>query len=160
MQVGVYPSVKESVNEMREKFWENYSLGELNSKEWEALCDGCGQCCLVRETEGSQVTVYAIACPLLDIDNSRCMDYDNRLKKVPTCHKLTAENIPHYNWLPESCSYRRIYRGEKLPKWHPLLSGDRQQMRRKGITICRSAVPESQVPRRKRQQYIIKTKAI
>lgn len=145
---------------MRERFWEHYSLGELNSKEWEALCDGCGQCCLVRETEGDQVTVYSIACELLDIEKSRCSDYSNRLKTVPSCHKLTAENVPRYNWLPESCSYRRIHRGEKLPAWHPLLAGDRKRMRKKGITICRSAVPSSQVPRRKRDLHIIKVKAI
>ncbi|NLJ13570.1 YcgN family cysteine cluster protein [Denitrificimonas caeni] len=145
---------------MREKFWENYSLGELNSKEWEALCDGCGQCCLVREVENNQVTVFNIACELLDIEKSRCSDYQNRLAKVPYCHQLTAEKIPEYDWLPESCSYRRIYRGESLPKWHPLLAGNRQRMRKKGITVCRTAVPVDQVPRRKRGQHIIKTKAI
>lgn len=145
---------------MREKFWEQYSLGELNQKEWEALCDGCGQCCLLRETEGNQVTVFNIGCPLLDIENSRCQDYQNRLKKVPSCHKLTAENIPQYDWLPESCSYRRIHRGEPLPKWHPLLAGNRDEMRKQGITICRTALPHQPIPRRKRDQFIIKVKQI
>ena len=81
---------------MRENFWENYSLGELNAKEWEALCDGCGQCCLVREVNDNKVTVFNIACELLDISTSRCSDYSNRLKKVPYCHKLTAENNKNY----------------------------------------------------------------
>lgn len=145
---------------MREMFWKRYSLGELNSKEWEALCDGCGQCCLVRETEANQVTVYSIACELLDIEQSRCSDYENRLKTVSTCHRLTPENIPRYNWLPESCSYRRIYRGEKLPSWHPLKAGNRVKMRKLGITVCRSAIPARSVPRRKRNQHIIKVKHI
>src|SRR5690554_1298532 len=145
---------------MRKRLWEHYSLGELNSKEWEALCDGCGQCCLLRETNDNQVTVFNIGCPLLDVKTSSCTDYDNRLSKVPSCHKLTTENVPRYDWLPESCSYRRIHRGEKLPAWHPLLAGDRKRMRKKGITICRSAVPSSQVPRRKRDLHIIKVKAI
>ena len=30
---------------LRPKFWE-MELGELTHAEWEALCDGCGKCCL------------------------------------------------------------------------------------------------------------------
>ena len=140
---------------MRERFWENYSLGELNAREWEALCDDCGQCCLVREVEKSEVTVYSVACDLLDIENSRCSDYAGRLRKEPSCHQLTPGNVAQYNWLPESCSYRRIQRGEPLPAWHPLLAGSRKRMRRKGITVCSYAVPRQQVPRRKMPQHII-----
>lgn len=145
---------------MRAKFWEQYSLGELNSKEWEALCDGCGQCCLMRETEAKQVTVYNIGCELLDIDASRCSDYAQRLNKVPSCHKLTPTNVPEYKWLPESCSYRRIHLGKKLPSWHPLLTGDRKIMRQQGITVCRLAVPYQPIPKRKRDKFILKVKAI
>ena len=42
---------------VRERFWERYSLGELNSREWEALCDGCGQCCLMRYVDRGKVTL-------------------------------------------------------------------------------------------------------
>jgi hypothetical protein len=30
---------------MREKFWE-LPIESLDNQEWEALCDGCGKCCL------------------------------------------------------------------------------------------------------------------
>ena len=50
---------------MRDRFWEKYSLGELNNREWEALCDGCGQCCLKRRVTDGEVTVYSVACELL-----------------------------------------------------------------------------------------------
>lgn len=140
---------------MRELFWQRYSLGELNRKEWEALCDGCGQCCLMRDVEGVEVTVYSVACELLDIENSRCSDYANRLQKVPECHQLTAKNVPHYHWLPETCAYRRVHFGEDLPTWHPLLTGSEQRMRKKGMAITDYAVPADQVPRRKMDQHII-----
>jgi len=140
---------------VRERFWEKYSLGELNGREWEALCDGCGQCCLLREVERQKVTVYGIACELLDIDNARCQDYANRLARVPSCHKLTPTTVPDYDWLPETCAYRRLHAGKPLPSWHPLLTGDREAMRRKGITVSHYAVPQKDVPKRRMSQHVI-----
>lgn len=140
---------------MRELFWERLSLGELNKKEWEALCDGCGQCCLQRQVESNTVTVYAVACELLDIEEARCKDYPKRLKKVPNCHKLTPENVPRYHWLPKTCSYRLVHQGKPLPSWHPLLAGDRHKMRKKGIIVSDYALPSAEVPRRRLKQHIV-----
>jgi len=140
---------------VRERFWERFSLGELNRREWEALCDGCGLCCLLREVEGDQVTVYGIACELLDVDEVRCRDYDNRLRRVPACHQLTPRNVPHYHWLPETCAYRRLHQEKPLPKWHPLLTGDREQMRRRGISVSPDTRTAGSVPRRRMHQHII-----
>ena len=145
---------------MRERFWEHFSLGELNKKEWEALCDGCGQCCLLRQEDSNTVTVYGIACELLDIEKARCMDYPKRLKKVPDCHRLTPENVPKYDWLPTTCSYRLIHQGKPLPSWHPLLVGDRSKMRKKGITGSHYALPSRKVPRRRMDRHIIERRKV
>lgn len=145
---------------MRAKFWERYSLLELNAQEWEALCDGCGQCCLVREERKNEVRVFNITCELFDAEQSRCSDYQHRFAKVPHCHQLTPANVPLYTWLPESCAYRRLYQGEPLADWHPLIAGNKQQMREQGITVNPSAPPATQVPRHKRHQHLIKIKHI
>lgn len=141
---------------MRERFWEKYSLGELNNKEWEALCDGCGQCCLKRRVEDGVVTVYSVACPLLDIETARCQDYANRLQKVSSCHQLTPTSLPEYHtWLPETCAYRRLYKNQPLPSWHPLLTGDQTRMRDKGVMVSDYAVPSGTVARRQKERYVM-----
>lgn len=140
---------------MREKFWERYSLGELNKREWEALCDGCGQCCLMREVDDHQVTVFGVACELLDLNTARCKDYENRTRRVPQCHRLTPETVPQYDWLPETCAYRRVHFNQPLPEWHPLLSGCKREMRRRGIKASTHALPADQVPRRRMHRHII-----
>lgn len=140
---------------MRSRFWERFSLGELNSKEWEALCDGCGQCCLIREVDDTTVTVYGVACELLDIEQARCSDYENRLQKAPDCHKLTPTKVPEYTWLPETCAYRRVHEGKGLPSWHPLLVGSRREMQERGITVSHYAVRAEDVPKRRMSRHVV-----
>lgn len=140
---------------MRSRFWEHYSLGELNNKEWEALCDGCGQCCLIREVEDSTVTVYGVACELLDIEQARCTDYANRLRRAPHCHELTPTSVPHYGWLPETCAYRRLHEGKPLPSWHPLLVGSRREMRERGITVSHYAVRPESIRKKRMARHVV-----
>ena len=36
------------IEPLRPQFWSRFTLDELNHSEWEALCDGCGSCCLIK----------------------------------------------------------------------------------------------------------------
>ena len=60
---------------MRERFWE-LPLGALDRAEWEALCDGCGRCCLHKLEEETTGRLYPtnVACRLLDRTSCRCSD--------------------------------------------------------------------------------------
>jgi len=107
-------------------FWKSKTLEQLNDAEWEALCDGCGKCCMVkfRTQETGELFQTDLACPLLDRETIRCTDYPNRNKRVANCVKLTPEIVRQIDWLPESCAYVRVANGDDLEWWHPLVAGN------------------------------------
>ncbi|UXZ04207.1 YcgN family cysteine cluster protein [Moraxella nasicaprae] len=111
---------------LRHNFWQNHRLDELNDAEWEALCDGCGVCCLVKFLDEDDVrfTEYTdVACKLLDCQTGHCRDYAHRQTQVPDCIRLTVQMLPQMMWLPRHCAYKRLYLGQSLPSWHRLMSG-------------------------------------
>jgi len=117
-------------------FWETKSLAEMSEAEWESLCDGCGRCCLVvLEDDKGRYYETDVACRLFDAGERRCTDYRGRHKRVPDCVRLTAENAGALAWMPESCAYRRLARGQSLPDWHPLITGDPDSVRRAGAAV-------------------------
>lgn len=111
------------------KFWELPPLDQLTRPpEWEALCDGCGKCCLnkLEDEETGQVVFTRLACRLLDGGGTcQCSQYDIRLSLVPDCIVFTPENIETSSYfMPASCAYRLRYEGKPpLPDWHPLICG-------------------------------------
>ena len=88
-------------------FWEK-PIRSLDRGEWEALCDGCGRCCLhkLEDEETGLLFPTNVACKLLDRRNGRCVDYKNRKKRVSDCVKLDPNNLGALEWLPETCAYR------------------------------------------------------
>ena len=121
------------MGELRDRFWE-LPLGELSRAEWEALCDGCGRCCLhkVEEETTGEYLPTNVACRLLDRVSCRCVSYSRRKAQVPDCLRLTPERLPRIGWLPGSCAYVRRANGEPLPEWHYLLTGDRESVHQAG----------------------------
>lgn len=107
-------------------YWRRKSLAEMTPGEWEALCDGCGKCCLVLLRDDTTEAVYEtdVACRLFDPDQRRCLDYDRRHKRVRDCVRMTADNVASLSWMPPTCAYRLVARGEDIPDWHPLKTGD------------------------------------
>ncbi len=75
---------------MRERFWE-LPLEDLDEDEWEALCDGCGRCCLVKlqDEDSGEVAFTDVACAYLDQADCRCTVYPERQRYVPDCMPVT-----------------------------------------------------------------------
>ena len=129
---------------MRERFWE-LPIAALTKPEWEALCDGCGQCCLHKAEDEDTGDIYMtnVACKLLDIPSARCSDYRNRKAQVPDCVRLTPRLAATLPWLPDSCAYRLRAEGLPLPDWHYLICGDAEAVHRSGVSVRGKAIPEA-----------------
>ena len=128
-------------------FWEEKSLSEMTVTEWESLCDGCGKCCLnkIIDDETDELFYTDAACKLLDHKTAGCKDYSNRTKQVPECTVITVESLPQLDWLPESCAYRRLFLGKPLPKWHPLITGNKKKMHKLNMSIKGKVIDERSV---------------
>ena len=120
-------------------FWDEKTLEQMSEEEWEALCDGCGRCCLMKLEDEDTGEIYTsdVHCQLLDGQTCKCTDYPNRQARVPDCIKLTPENVRTISWIPKTCAYRRLAEGRGLAGWHPLIAGDPETVGAAGV----SAVP-------------------
>ncbi len=124
-------------------FWEQ-PLATLDRAQWEALCDGCGKCCLhkLEEEDTGRVLRTNVACRLLDLSTARCADYRHRKAMVPDCLRLTPALVATVPWLPETCAYRLRFEDKPLPAWHYLVSGDRQTVHRAGQSVVGKVISE------------------
>ena len=124
-------------------FWER-DLASLSRAEWEALCDGCGKCCLAKleDEDTGEIWLTNVACRLLDTGTARCKDYRHRRASVPDCIRLTPALLERIAWLPDSCAYRLRARGLPLPEWHHLISGDPEAIHRAGASVAGKVISE------------------
>ena len=143
---------------LRERYWERVPLGNLTPREWEALCDGCGKCCLnkLEDPDTGEVALTRVACRLLDDTTCRCAQYEIRKTFVPDCVVLTPANIgTNAYWMPETCAYRLLHEGKPLFDWHPLVSGTAQSVHDAGVSVQGWTVPEFEVPEDEWEDHII-----
>ncbi|MCB2067237.1 MAG: YcgN family cysteine cluster protein [Erythrobacter sp.] len=129
---------------LRDRFWE-LAIDTLTRAEWEALCDGCGRCCLhkLEDEDTGEVVETNVACKLLDVGTARCRDYRHRKAFVPDCLRLTPRLVREVPWLPPTCAYRLRADGDPLPPWHPLLTGSRDAMIAAGASVAGRCISET-----------------
>lgn len=139
-------------------FWRGRKLEEFSAEEWESLCDGCGQCCLLKleEEDTGELFHTKLACSMLDIGTCRCRDYANRQDVVPDCTQITSQSIPALRWLPSTCAYRLVSEGKDLRWWHPLVSGDSATVHEAGVSVRDWARSETGVPESRITRFIIR----
>lgn len=143
---------------LRHEFWKNYALDELTQNEWEALCDGCGLCCLIKleDEETREVAYTKVACKLLDCSTARCSDYPNRLNFVPDCIQLSQSKLDELHWLPPSCAYKRLNEGKSLPRWHYLNTGTRDTVQKAKKSAAGRCISETEINQDDIEDYIVR----
>lgn len=140
------------------RFWERKPLNKLSQKEWEALCDGCGKCCLnkLEDEDSGEVALTRVACRLLDDHSCACAHYQNRHRFVPDCIVLRPDNLDsHAYWMPATCAYRLVWEGKPLYHWHPLISGDPETVHKAGMSVRGLTVSEFDTPMEDWEDFII-----
>ena len=147
---------KESI--LRDEFWNKFSLDKLSPKEWEALCDGCGKCCLhkLEDQETGEIEFTKVSCRLLDSHSCKCGQYETRKQFVPDCVVLSPNNINEVSyWMPQTCAYRLLHEGKPLYSWHPLISGSTDTVHQAGMSVREKCIPEFEVPEEEWEDHII-----
>ena len=113
---------------MEKEFWKKKSLSELSHEEWEALCDHCGKCCLVKYNVLDKTIFTNFHCKHLNPMTCRCKIYDQRLK-LDDCIGISLEMLSKQPYLlPNTCAYKLLFQGKDLPEWHPLITGTYQSV--------------------------------
>ena len=143
---------------LSDNFCEHKSLTRMSPQEWEAICDGCGKCCLnkIEDEDSGAVSLTRVACRLFDDTSCRCAQYKNRHQFVSECIILTPSNIGlHAYWLPKTCAYLLLWQKKTLPEWHPLRTGTPESVHQAGISIQYQTIPEFEVAEDEWEEHLI-----
>ena len=99
-------------------------LEDMTEEEWEAVCNRCGKCCLIKIQDEDTDEIYYtdVVCKYFNFETCECAEYQNRCKLVPECLKLTKENVGKIKWMPKSCAYRCLLEDRPKPQREPVSS--------------------------------------
>jgi len=138
-------------------FWKIKPLSEMTREEWESLCDGCAQCCIIKFEDEDTGRIYHtnVVCELLDIYHCTCTCYAERSTLVPTCLTLNPELVNELSWMPPTCAYRLLAEGKDLPDWHPLVSGDKNSVHRSGNSVHAKVVSARDIDEEDLPDYVV-----
>lgn len=86
-------------------------LSSISPDEWEAICQRCGRCCLLKlqDDETDEIYYTNVICRYYDTEKNLCTVYDKRCELVPECLKLTPQNVDKLTWMPKVCAYRQLF---------------------------------------------------
>ncbi len=143
---------------LRPRFWETVPLSRMSRAEWEALCDGCGKCCMnkLEDEDTGEVALTRVACRLFDDTTCRCGQYANRHQFVPECIVLKPTNMDtHAYWMPDTCAYKLLWQGKPLHDWHPLISGTADSVHEAGVSMQSRTLPEFEIDEDDWEDHII-----
>ena len=143
---------------LRPNYWKTVPMEKMNRQEWEALCDGCGKCCLntLEDEDTGEVALTNVACRLLDDATCLCSQYDIRHQFVPECIVLTPKTIlDNLYWLPQTCAYRLVHEKRPLYDWHPLISGNSETVHLAGVSMQYRTLSEFDIADEDWEDHII-----
>ncbi|MDC0094025.1 YcgN family cysteine cluster protein [Alphaproteobacteria bacterium] len=138
------------------KFWQTKKLIDMNKNEWESLCDKCGKCCVIKLEDYDNKKIYYtnVSCKLLCENTASCNDYLNRKSLVKDCIILSPQNLKNLRWMPDTCAYKLLDKGEKLPYWHPLVCGNDNEIVKSGNSVKNRVTNENNVNIKNLPNYI------
>ena len=90
-------------------------MKKYSKEEWESICRRCGKCCLIKlEDEDTGEVYYTnVICRYFDEEKMCCSVYDKRCELVPTCLKLSPDNVDKLSWMPKTCAYRELFENKQ-----------------------------------------------
>ncbi|MBP5216121.1 MAG: YcgN family cysteine cluster protein [Alphaproteobacteria bacterium] len=140
---------------LKPEFWKHKKLEQLSKAEWEALCDGCGKCCLNKLEIKGKVKYTNTHCRFLDCKTCLCKIYEHRFEAVKDCRDIDLAAVREKpRWLPKTCAYWLLDNGYDLPQWHPLITGKADSVYEAGMSAnTRELVNETKV--RDYENYIV-----
>ncbi len=129
----------------------------INPQDWEALCDGCGRCCMHKfeDEDTGEILNTNVACKLFESDTCRCTQYETRFNQVPDCLDLRKMSDKEMVWLPQSCAYRLTFEGKQLPDWHHSVSKSENTVHESGQSMRHACVSELDVPAERMTEHIV-----